>query len=147
MRRKRITIPINTLSDRLRGKLIAAVKKQHTDVDADTIEITALVRHEYTPKTFARFVCNVQHYIAANGNRRVNRQELARIGKTTRPTLNKWAREMLIVPAGFREWEECDRMYYTYCMKSASECYMPDGANKNEFDLQEIVNYPKNFTK
>lgn len=140
-------MPIDALSDRLRGKLIAAVKKQHTDVDADTIEITALVRHEYTPKTFARFVCNVQRYIAANGNRRVNRQELTAIGKTTRPTLNKWAREMLIVPAGFREWKECNRMYYTQRMKSAAECYMPKGVNKNEFDLQEIVTYSKDFTK
>lgn len=147
MRRKRITIPINALSDRLRGKLIAAVKKQHTDVDADTIEITALVQHKYTPKTFARFVCNVQRYIAANGNRRVNRQELARIGKTTRPTLNKWIREILIVPAGFREWEESNRIYYMQRMKSASDCYMPKGVNKNEFDLQEIVSYSKNFTK
>lgn len=147
MRRKQITIPIGTLSDRLRGKLIAAIKRQHTDIDADTIEITALVRHEYTPKTFVRFVCNVQRYIAANGNRRVNKQELAAIGKTTRPTLNKWAREMLIVPAGFREWEECNRAHYTYSMKSAFECYMPNGVDKNEFDLQEIVRYSKDFTK
>lgn len=148
MRRKQITIQINMLSDRLRGKVIAALKKQHADIDVDTIEITALVRHEYTPKTFTRFVCNVQRYIAVNGNRRVNKQELAAIGKTTRPTLDKWIREMLVVPAGLREWEKINHaMCDALGIKSAGECYMPCGVNKNEFDLQEIVDYSKDFTK
>lgn len=136
MRRKKISIHISELTDDIRSSLVGFINDRFNNVDINSITITGMEQHEYTPRTFGTFIENIRLYVDINGNKVVNKRQLAKIGKITRPTLDKMIQEMLVVPRAFCECGVINRDYYIYYMKHKEELSYIE---HDRFDLCEII--------
>jgi Mg2+ and Co2+ transporter CorA len=90
-RRKLITIYASNLDicEELINKL--RDRELFKDCDFDTVMICAMQK-ELAPtiKDVEKPIIRLERFILNNGNRNVGKQELCRIIKISRPTLNKW---------------------------------------------------------
>ena len=136
MRRKKISIHISELTDDIRSSLVGFINDRFNNIDINSITITGMELHEYTPRTFGAFIENIRLYVDINGNKVVNKRQLAKIGKITRPTLDKMIQEMLVVPREFCECGVINRDYYIYYMKHKEELSYRE---HDRFDLCEII--------
>ena len=66
-------------------------------MDIKTLTITGYETHTYTPKYYRDFILRLKRYININGNKIVNKLELASIGRISRPTIDKMINAGLIV--------------------------------------------------
>jgi hypothetical protein len=90
-RRKLITIDASNLD--ICEDLLNELRDRELfkDCDFDTVMICALQKKPApTIKDVEKPISRLERYILNNGNRTVGKQELCRIMKISRPTLNKW---------------------------------------------------------
>lgn len=122
MRRKRINIKIHDLPVDVQKVICEYVQNECANMDIKTLTITGYETHTYTPKCYNDFILRLKRYIKINGNRIVNKLELASIGKISRPTIDK------MINAGLIVYENEFRRY------------------EYKFNLQNIVEKYKEFT-
>jgi hypothetical protein len=106
-RRKQITVPIKNLS--VYESLIKELSENPLleDYDIDTVQLTIL-KKKAPPriKDVDKAIESLRWYAASNSDRIevvmehqiINKKELARMMKISRPTLDKWIRDGLIQP-------------------------------------------------
>lgn len=161
-RRKTHVLSFRDLSD----EDVAAVQKifeaKGVRVDPRTLTLTAAAPHHYVPRGFPDFLRRLRRYVEINGNRIVNRSQLAAVGRVPRTTINTWINKYFILPAGVKFYEPIfypePEEFYTDVMAEIDRTGDPEERkalrlvlgrryNLNTFDLQKIIDANKYTTE
>lgn len=135
MRRKKYKITRDEIPIRVLQSIIHLLPD---NIDINSIEITALEYHEYTPNEciYKEFIARLKRYVAINGNKKVSRKQLSIIGKISAPTIDKMSGTLLLLPK-----IGINANYGDYFNKDAKRI---------KYDLQYIIDaekYYANFEK
>lgn len=131
-------------------------------VDCGTLIVSALAPHFYVPRGFPDFLRRLRRYVEVNGNRIVNRSQLAAVGKVPRTTINTWVYKYFILPAGVKFYEPIlypePEEFYSDVMAEINRTRDPEERKAlrlvlgrrydlNAFDLQKIIDANKYTTE